>query len=84
LSGELTGSAGGSDGHCDGDAHGLVFGEVGLSLRQCVDVVRDDGGLATGETRHLGVGGGQVPKGEHGRLPGHLESLVTAMNPSAR
>src|SRR5258708_34867322 len=53
LSGELAGAAGGSDRHHDGDAHGLIGGEVRPSLGERVDVVHHGDGLEPGEARHL-------------------------------
>src|SRR6202011_5384101 len=71
--GELTRSAVGSYGHGDGDAPGLVVGEVGSPRGEGVDVVCHYGGLVPGEAGHLAVGGGDVTDSEDGGLPRHLE-----------
>ena len=86
LSGELTRSAAGSDRHANADTHGLVPGEIGSSLGEGGDVVRHGGGLATGEGRHLDVGGRDVPQGEDACLALDLEGgadLDEAVRPTS-
>src|SRR5205823_9667361 len=73
LPGDLTRPAVGSYGHSDGDAPGLVVGEVGSPLGEGVDVVCHYGGLVPGEAGHLAVGGGDVTDSEDAGLPRHLE-----------